>query len=355
MIKSVSIVSGQRLQPNSAGTLAVSRLVSGYESLGYKVYLYGVGFYSFEGKSVVYTRYAYGSTRFLTLYTACRALIDILRKLNGACNEVHSRNVYFSFAYGLFKSNRNHIFEVHYFKEGLFLRLVRAIAKNGVKVVYISHALRRLFDRFIDSYSGGVCVLHSGSSDIPVNSRKANESNTKITIGFFGSIGRDPGEKVLYEIPNHLTDIRFIYCLNDRNSVAKAAFPSNVLVLRNVDQVCVSRSMALCDIVISPYAQPVRIGVRNVDTYDYMSPVKVFEAMACGKVVIASGGKSMQEIIINRFNGILINQALDILEWVRAINDLRSVRSRKEIQKNSLYIFERKYRMVDRIRIMRNV
>jgi glycosyltransferase involved in cell wall biosynthesis len=69
------------------------------------------------------------------------------------------------------------------------------------------------------------------------------------------------------------------------------------------------------DIALLPYQ-------RNLDTVDSMSPVKLFEAMAAGRPVIASDLPVLREIITDGENGLLV-QPEDPQAWIQAIRRLQ--------------------------------
>ncbi|MDI9384054.1 MAG: glycosyltransferase family 4 protein [Verrucomicrobiota bacterium] len=70
------------------------------------------------------------------------------------------------------------------------------------------------------------------------------------------------------------------------------------------------------DIALLPYQ-------KNLDTVDSMSPVKLFEAMAAGRPIIASDLPTLREVIVHGENGLLVPP--DQPEaWIQAIETLQA-------------------------------
>ena len=63
-----------------------------------------------------------------------------------------------------------------------------------------------------------------------------------------------------------------------------------------------------------------KIGVliKNLDVSDYISPLKLFDYLAAGSIIIASKKKAYSHILKHRFNCFLLKSS-NSKEWVRTI------------------------------------
>ena len=60
-------------------------------------------------------------------------------------------------------------------------------------------------------------------------------------------------------------------------------------------------------------------GIGNISKY--MSPLKLFDYLAAGKIIIATKNNSLEEIVENKKNCILIEK-LNTLNWQKEINSV---------------------------------
>jgi glycosyltransferase involved in cell wall biosynthesis len=77
---------------------------------------------------------------------------------------------------------------------------------------------------------------------------------------------------------------------------------------------------AACDVLLMPYQQQVAASSGG-DIARYLSPMKLFEYLACGRPILSSDLPVLQEIL-NPSNAVLLPPG-DVSAWVRAIQELR--------------------------------
>jgi len=76
------------------------------------------------------------------------------------------------------------------------------------------------------------------------------------------------------------------------------------------------------DILVMPYEKKIiraAGGIGNIAKY--MSPLKLFDYLAAGKLIIATKTASLEEIVKNKKNCILIDK-LNIFNWQKEINSV---------------------------------
>ena len=67
-----------------------------------------------------------------------------------------------------------------------------------------------------------------------------------------------------------------------------------------------------------PYSKKIRVLIKNTNVENYFSPLKMFDYMASGKIIIASDLKVYKHILKNNVNSILIDPD-KISLWVKSI------------------------------------
>jgi glycosyltransferase involved in cell wall biosynthesis len=89
----------------------------------------------------------------------------------------------------------------------------------------------------------------------------------------------------------------------------------------------VRRYIALADAVLVPYP--------HTKAANYVSPLKIFEGLALGKPVIASDLLGIRDVVLDHYNGILVDQHPE--SWVEAIREVaRDKSTADDLSRNAL-------------------
>ena len=68
-----------------------------------------------------------------------------------------------------------------------------------------------------------------------------------------------------------------------------------------------------------PYSKIVYGNYKNMNIADFMSPLKLFDYLAAGRIILASKSNSYSHILKNKKNSLLCNPS-NIHDWINAIN-----------------------------------
>ena len=60
-------------------------------------------------------------------------------------------------------------------------------------------------------------------------------------------------------------------------------------------------------ILLMPYQKKISVLIKNTQVESYFSPLKMFDYMASGKIIVASDLKVYKHIFKNKINSVLIN------------------------------------------------
>jgi glycosyltransferase involved in cell wall biosynthesis len=66
-----------------------------------------------------------------------------------------------------------------------------------------------------------------------------------------------------------------------------------------------------------PYKKNVGVLIKNINVAKYFSPLKMFDYLASGKIIIASNLSVYKNILTNKVNSIVIND--DVNQWSKMI------------------------------------
>ena len=169
--------------------------------------------------------------------------------------------------------------------------------------------------------------------------KKSNKKIIKNTCAYFGSLTSGKGIEIIKEISAKLKNINFhIYgdlkLLNSKFISFKKA--KNVKFFNHLRYNKIPEHMSRYNILLMPYLKNVSVRSKNLNVANYMSPLKLFEYMASGKIIVATNLNVYSHILKNNKNSILIPVGKTNL-WVKKIIEIfKDTKKYKYLQKNSL-------------------
>ena len=74
------------------------------------------------------------------------------------------------------------------------------------------------------------------------------------------------------------------------------------------------------DILLMPYTKKATISGDHGNIINFMSPMKMFDYLGAGKIIISSNIKVLREVLINNFNSVLIKDFTNVYKWKEQID-----------------------------------
>ena len=78
-----------------------------------------------------------------------------------------------------------------------------------------------------------------------------------------------------------------------------------------------------------PYEKQIGVLIKNLDVSDYISPLKLFDYLASGSIILATKKEAYSHVLKNNYNCFLINFH-DALVWSEKIESIMSNRKNTE-------------------------
>ncbi len=249
-------------------------------------------------------------------------LFFILKK--GDCITI-TRNYFVCYLLLLFK--KKVVLEIHHDTniEGritkFILKYLNFMNKNHlINIVAISNSVKNLFINKFKVESKKITVLPSGSS-IRINQIPKISFNRRFKIGYFGSISPSKGINTLIKLSKiDQENDYYIYggSKEQINKIKKRNINKNLFLNESVPFAGLSKIMLKMDILTIPYTKIIR-SVGEVDEISkYTSPLKLFDYLAVGKIIISSDLKVLREVISSN-NAYFVNNFENIFEWKKNI------------------------------------
>lgn len=266
----------------------------------------------------------------------------------------------FNFCYGrsllalfLVRNKFPFIYESHILPNRvLFVRLERLLLKNSncKGLVVISQSLKDEYLKLFPFLKGdNIKVLHDGAdvydgvfkeSDAPLELVDAHKQGP--TIGYIGHLYPGKCMEVMMKIAQKMPEQKFHVIggtdewVRNWQIKCKEEQISNIKFYGFIDNSKVNACYQYLDIVLLPFSDNIYYNKdKKDDIGKYISPLKLFEAMACGKAIVASKLISIEEVIDNGIDGYLISPQ-DIEGWVSSIKELqKSLSTRHQLGQNA--------------------
>ena len=259
--------------------------------------------------SFLNTRYKYFDyTLFLLRY----------HKFFNQYDHIYTRNPFISLA--LCKRNIHHGFELHDLKWLYSHQLIDKVISN-----YNRHIIKAIFctaslsiDHLIKFGAKPDNLFHTPNGISPDRFQQLSPFNYSYQetpkVGFFGRLRKNTVNFIEKLANTNVCRIIIVGHLPERHNLAQ--YP-NIDIYPPVSYKDLANYFNLIDFIILPYQD------TNLQEYNSINPLKLFEGMASGRPVICSDLPSIREVIRHRENGILVSSD-DLDGWIDAIQDLKN-------------------------------
>ncbi len=236
------------------------------------------------------------------------------------------------------------IFEIHDFPRGtlapwLLTRFLKG--RGALELVVITAALRDALARSFPALTrlpvliapDGVDLARYENLPAPAEARAQRQLSTlglqpaTFTVGYTGHLYSGRGTGLMLDLAARLPEMTFLLVGGEPADVertraqAESRALGNVILTGFVPNAELPRYQAACDVLLMPYQRRVAASSGG-DIAAYLSPMKLFEYLACGRAILASDLPVLREVL-NPSNAVLLPPN-DPDAWVSALHDLRA-------------------------------
>jgi glycosyltransferase involved in cell wall biosynthesis len=179
----------------------------------------------------------------------------------------------------------------------------------------------------------------------PAEARRQLKYKDGLTVGFTGHFYTGRGMDLLFELARALPNVNFLWAGGTPEAVAEwriklsSVGASNVLLTGFIENNRLPLVQAAADILLMPYSSSISSS-SGQDIAEVINPMKMFEYMAVGRVIITADLPVIREVL-NETRAVFC-QPGNITAWISAIEGLLAdekrrrflaVEARREVEK----------------------
>ena len=116
----------------------------------------------------------------------------------------------------------------------------------------------------------------------------------------------------------------------------------------------ISKVLNKMDILLIPYVSSITVSGNVGDITKYTSPLKLFDYLCAGKIIICSDYDVLKEIIQNKKNAIFIKNYKNPYSWKNEIIKLKNQSSKQFIMSRNNYLLSKKFSLKQRAKLILN-
>ena len=216
---------------------------------------------------------------------------------------------------------------------------------NGIKNEYVSK-------KYIDENK--TLLLPSGSSI--KNSFRFNLKKKKFKIGYFGTLYKSRGVDLILKL-SKIDKKNKYFLYGDLTQVSKSKLKNvskNLELKNHIPYRKVAAVLDKMDILLIPYVSSITVSGDVGDITKYTSPLKLFDYLCAGKIIICSDYDVLKEIIQNKKNAIFIKNYKNPYSWKNEIFKLKNQTSKQFIMSKNNYLLSKKFSLKQRAKLILN-
>ena len=217
-----------------------------------------------------------------------------------------------------------------------FIEALMFKQKKFVKLVVISHALKRDYLKRFLSLKEDMIVVSHDAADLP-KSKPHKKQNKEKVVGYVGHLYTGRGIDLILKLAKRRPNFHFELVGGKQEDVthwrSRSANLSNVVFRGHVPPKDLHSFYKKFDIVLAPYQLGANQDDGKTNTNKWMSPMKIFEYMSFGLPIICSDIPVLREIL-NKNNAILVPPD-DLDAWCSALDKLENSHRRKKLGTNA--------------------
>ncbi len=229
------------------------------------------------------------------------------------CEVILSRSIMSSLMMTLF--NIRNTLELHHIPQSLsrffFIFIMFLPQKKKLSLILINSSLLKELKLNNLKY----IVLDDAADFLSFKSHKSFNKKKKTCI-YMGSFFKGKGIEIIDKLSKLLPDIDF-HLYGDQKTLGRWAryqFNKNIKFYEYVDYSEIPLILKNYEVALMPFQSKIEARSKNLEISKYISPLKMFDYLAAGKIIIATKLRAYKHILKNNENSFLVSSK-DLNTW----------------------------------------
>lgn len=347
----ISYIAEINLDSKSAYKHQVLKMCDAFSELGLEVNLYVISKSKISFNQIRKNHLLKNSFKIKAIFKKNKNLNFLSRliffiKINKEIDNslIYSRSVLCSLLFSLL--DKNNFLEIHQENSGLTGFLYSFFKKKILKkinFIFISKNLKKIFSL----HNKKTLIAEDGVDIRDFNNYKnKNFREKKNSCVYTGSLHRGKGFEFIIQLAKKNKNLEF-FVYGDVNTTQKKLINQtkrikNLKMMGHVEYSKIPNVLRNHPIILMPYDKKVFGNHRSANLADYMSPLKMFDYLASGKVIISSKNENILKILKNNYNSLICNN-LSLVEWSNKIMYSMSNSNLKKILNRNAFMTAKKF------------
>lgn len=191
---------------------------------------------------------------------------------------------------------------------------------------------------------------------VPDAARELGAQAGRFRVGYTGSLYKGRGLDLILELARSLPDVEFWIVGGQTPDVdawrekSRSAGVQNMVFWGHVPNAVLPRYQAACHVLLMPFSRMVAVSGNRGDTSMVMSPMKMFEYLAAGRLIVSSDLPVLREVL-GEHNAVLCPPD-DVAAWIDAVRRARQDGPWREAMGAQARLDAQKYSWENRVRLI---
>jgi hypothetical protein len=254
-----------------------------------------------------------------------------------------TRNIILSLIFFVFRIN--HTLELHDDLEstGKFISKIfvkfRILNSKKIKLIFITKNLKDFIRKKYFFSNNKFKILHD-ASDIRSIEKIKCQKKLKLNVGYFGSIYSSRGIITIKKLSKLDQNNKYFIFGGSKKELEKDPRYKNTQNLffnKQIPYKNVKKEILKMDVLLMPYTDKATISGDYGNIINFMSPMKMFDYLGSGKIILSADIKVLREVLKNNYNSILIKNYNNVYAWKKEIDKIKFNKNKYFIiRKNAL-------------------
>ncbi len=341
----ICYLANSAIPSTNASSIQIVKMCEGFSKLNHKVLLITTNasdkkvfdFYNVNNKFKI-TKLKKFQTFPLGLNYYLFSIKSIMESLKFNPDIYITRNFFTSFLLTILR--KRNILELHHGIE-IESRIVRFIIKYTnflnfkylIRLVAITNSVKNYYKKNFKIKTKKIIVSPSGSSIEKVFFNNYIKNNKKLNIGYFGSLYKSRGVDIILKLSKIDKDNRYFIFgnLNQNKNIRVKNFNRNLYINDYVPYKSIPENISKMDVLLMPYQEKIAAAGDVGDIINFTSPLKLFDYIACGKIIISSDVSVLKEILKEKKNVIFVQNFKNVFSWKKEIEKIKNSNTKRFI------------------------